>query len=111
VFDNKDHTLWPGQSVSTRLLIKTLKDATVAPDDAIKRGTDGLYAYTVNQDNKAELRKVKVSQSIDGRSVVDEGLNPGDRVITGGQFRVQPGTVVTTAVASSDPAQTKVQQE
>jgi membrane fusion protein, multidrug efflux system len=111
VFDNKDHALWPGQSVSTRLLIKTLKDATVAPDDAIKRSSNGLYAYVVNQDNKAEMRKVKVSQSIDGRSVVDEGLSPGDRVITAGQFRVQPGTVVTTAVASSDPAQTKVQRE
>jgi membrane fusion protein, multidrug efflux system len=111
VFDNKNHALWPGQSVSTRLLIKTLKDATVVPDDAIKHATSGLYAYAVNQDNKAEMRKVKVSQSIDGRSVVDEGLSPGDRVITGGQFRVQPGTLVTTAVASSDPAQTKVQRE
>jgi multidrug efflux system membrane fusion protein len=111
VFDNKNHVLWPGQSVSTRLLVKTLKDATVVPDDAIQHSTDGLYAYTVNQDNKAELRKIKVSQSIDGRSVVDEGLTPGQQVITGGQFKVQPGTIVSTAVASSDPAQAKVRQE
>jgi multidrug efflux system membrane fusion protein len=111
VFDNKNHALWPGQSVSTRLLVKTLKDATVAPDDAIQHGTDGLYAYVVNQDNKAELRKIKVSQSIDGRSVVDDGLAPGDQVITAGQYKVQPGTPVSTAVASSDPAQSKVKQE
>src|SRR5262245_61687337 len=111
VFDNKNHALWPGQSVSTRLLVKTLKDATVVPDDAIQHSTNGLYAYAVNQDNKAELRKVKVSQSIDGRSVVDDGLKPGERVIVGGQFKVQPGTVVTTAVASSDQAPSKVQQE
>jgi membrane fusion protein, multidrug efflux system len=111
VFDNKDHALWPGQSVSTRLLVTTLKDATVVPDDAIQHSTNGLYAYTVNQDNKAELHKVKVSQSIDGRSVVDDGLAPGQQVITGGQFKVQPGTLVTTAVASSDPAPAKVQQE
>src|SRR6266481_7350552 len=111
VFDNKTHTLWPGQSVSTRLLVKTLKDATVVPDDAIQHSTDGLYAYIVNQDNKAEVRKVRVSQSIDGRSVVDEGLSPGQQVITSGQVRVQPGTLVTTAVASSDPAQSKVKQE
>ncbi len=111
VFDNKNHALWPGQSVSTRLLVRTLKDATVVPDDAIQHSTDGLYAYAVSQDNKAELRKVKVSQSIDGRSVVDQGLTPGERVITGGQFKVQPGTVVTTAVASSGPAPSKVQQE
>src|SRR6266704_6441319 len=71
VFDNKDHALWPGQSVSTRLLVKTLKGATVAPDDAIQHGTEGLYAFTVSQENKAELRKIKVTRSIDGRSVVD----------------------------------------
>jgi multidrug efflux system membrane fusion protein len=111
VFDNKNHALWPGQSVSTRLLVKTLKDATVVPDDGVQHSTDGLYAYTVGQDNKAELRKVKVSQSIDGRSVVDQGLSPGERVITGGQFKVQPGSLVTTAVASTGPAPSKVQQE
>jgi multidrug efflux system membrane fusion protein len=111
VFDNKNHALWPGQSVSTRLLVKTLKDATVVPDDAIQHGTDGLYVYAVNSDNKAELHKVKVSQSIDGRSVIDEGLSPGQQVITAGQYKVSPGTLVSTAVASSDPAQAKVQPE
>jgi multidrug efflux system membrane fusion protein len=111
VFDNKNHALWPGQSVSTRLLVNTLKDATVVPDDAVQHGTNGLYAYAVTQDNKAELRKVKVSQSIDGRSVVEEGLKPGERVITGGQFKVKPGSLVTTAVASTDQTPDKVKPE
>jgi multidrug efflux system membrane fusion protein len=111
VFDNKNHALWPGQSVSTRLLLTTLKDASVIPDDAVQHGTDGLYAFAVNQENKAELHKIKVTKSIDGRSVVDEGLSPGQQVITAGQYRVQPGTLVSTAVASSDPAQTKVKPE
>src|ERR1700682_3036048 len=111
VFDNKNHALWPGQSVSTRLLVKTLKDATAGPYEAIQHGSDGLYAYAVNQDNKAELRKLKVSYSIDGRSVVDDGLSPGQQVITAGQYKVQPGTLVSTAVASSELAQPKVKQE
>ncbi|MGX4772494.1 efflux RND transporter periplasmic adaptor subunit [Bradyrhizobium guangdongense] len=112
VFDNREHTLWPGQSVSTRLLVRTLRDATIVPDDAVQHSTDGLYAYTVSQDNKAEVRKIKVSYSIDGRSVVDEGLSPGQQVITGGQYKVQPGSLVSTTVASSDPARkNKVQQE
>ena len=111
VFDNKNHALWPGQSVSTRLLIKTLKDATVVPDEAIQHGTNGLYVYAVNQDNKAELHNVKVSASIDGRSVIEEGLTPGQQVITAGQYKVSPGILVSTAVASSDPAQSKVQPE
>src|SRR5262249_50356147 len=111
VFDNKDHVLWPGQSVSTRLLVRTLKDATVVPDDAVQHGTNGLYSYAVGDDNKAEVRKVKVSYSIDGRSVVDEGLKAGERVITGGQFKVQPGALVASTVATPDPAQNKVKQE
>lgn len=111
VFDNKDRTLWPGQSVSTRLLIRTVKDATVVPDDAVQHSTNGLYAYTVNQENKAELRKLKVGYSIDGRSVIEEGLSPGQQVITGGSFRVQPGSLVSTTVASSDPGQSKVRRE
>ena len=111
VFDNRDHALWPGQSVSTRLLVTTLKDATVVPDDAVQHGSDGLYAYSVNSENKAELRKIKVTQSIDGRSVVDEGLAPGEQVITAGQYKVQPGTLVSTPVASSDAGSPKVSQE
>jgi multidrug efflux system membrane fusion protein len=108
VFENKDHALWPGLSVSTRLLVSTLKGATVVPDEAVQHGTQGLYAFVVGQDNKAELRTVKVSQSIDGRSVIGQGLSPGEKVITTGQFKVAPGTLVSIAVASSDP---KVRQE
>jgi membrane fusion protein, multidrug efflux system len=104
VFENKDHVLWPGQSVSTRLLVSTLKDAVVVPDDAVKHGTDGLYAYAVKQDNKAELRKLKVGKSIDGQTVIEDGLTPGERVIVAGQYRVQPGSVVTTTVADSEPS-------
>ncbi|MBR0773610.1 efflux RND transporter periplasmic adaptor subunit [Bradyrhizobium diazoefficiens] len=111
VFDNKDHALWPGQSVSTRLLVRTLKDATVVPDDAVQHSTNGLYAYTVGPDNKAELHKIKVNYAIDGRSVIEDGLSPGQQVITGGQYKVQPGSLVSTAVASSGPVQNKVRQE
>lgn len=111
VFENKDHALWPGQSVSTRLLLRTLTGATVVPDEAVQHSTDGLYAYTVGSDNKAELHRVKVNYGIDGRSVIDEGLTPGQQVITAGGFKVQPGTLVSTTVASSDPAQGKVRDE
>jgi membrane fusion protein, multidrug efflux system len=43
-FANKDNVLWPGLSVSTRLLVDTLKQVVVVPDDAVQRGPDGLYA-------------------------------------------------------------------
>src|SRR6202047_3298799 len=99
-FQNTDRALWPGQSVLTRLLAPPLTDATVGPEDAVQRGSEGLYAFAVNSDNKAELRKIKVSKSIDGRSVVDQGLSPGERVIVAGQYKVQAGSTVATTVAT-----------
>lgn len=103
IFENKDHALWPGLSVSTRLLVDTLKDATVIPDDAVQHGNDGLYVYIVQDGNKADLRKIKAGQSTDGRTLVESGLTPGEQVIVSGQYRVQPGSPLTTTVASSGP--------
>jgi membrane fusion protein, multidrug efflux system len=61
-FANTDNVLWPGLSVSTRLLIDTLKQATVVPEDAVQRGPNGLYAFVVGNENKVEVRNVKVGQ-------------------------------------------------
>ena len=46
-FANQDHALWPGLSVATRMLVRTLSDAVVIPDDAVQHGPDGLYVYVV----------------------------------------------------------------
>lgn len=109
VFDNADHALWPGQSVSTRLLLDTVKDAVVVPDDAVQHGANGLYVYVVGSDNKAELRQITTGASTNGETIVEKGLAPGQNVIVSGQYRVQPGTVLTTTVADAGHARTKAQ--
>jgi len=101
-FDNKDHVLWPGLSVSTRLLVETIKDATVVPEDAVQHGPDGLFAFVVGDGNKAVVRPIKVRESGNGKSLIDSGLSPGERVVTRGQYRVQAGSLLTTKVAGSD---------
>ena len=106
-FENKDHALWPGLSVSTRLLVNTLKNAVVIPDDAIQHGADGLYVYAVAQGNKAEVRKIKVGPSTNGKTLVDSGIDAGEQVVTRGQYRVQPGSALTVNVASSDQTTAK----
>ncbi|WP_425993328.1 efflux RND transporter periplasmic adaptor subunit [Afipia sp. DC4300-2b1] len=106
-FDNKDHALWPGLSVSTRLLVNTIKDATVMPDDAVQHGNDGLYVYVVTDGNKAGLRKIKIGPSTDGKTLVDSGVTAGEQVVTAGQYRVQPGSALTVNVASSDQTSAK----
>lgn len=100
-FDNKDHALWPGLSVSTRLLIETVKDATVVPEDAVQHGPDGLFAFAVGEGNKAVVRPIKVRETGNGKSLIDSGLAPGEEVVTRGQYRVQAGSLLATKVAGS----------
>jgi multidrug efflux system membrane fusion protein len=100
-FDNKDHVLWPGLSVSTRLLVETVKDAVVVPEDAVQHGPDGLFAFTVGEGNKAVVRPIKVRETGNGKSLIDSGLSPGEEVVTRGQYRVQAGSLLSTKVAGS----------
>jgi membrane fusion protein, multidrug efflux system len=93
-FANTDDVLWPGLSVSTRLLVDTLKQVTVVPEDAVQRGPDGLYAFVIGDGDKVEVRGIKVGQAGDAQAVVLEGLKPGEKVVTQGQYRLQQGSVV-----------------
>jgi membrane fusion protein, multidrug efflux system len=96
-FANQDDVLWPGLSVSTRLLVETLSDVIVVPADAVQRGPNGLYAYVVGVGNKVEMRDIKIAQEGDGLSVVSEGLLPGQNVVTEGQYRLQDGSLAQPA--------------
>jgi multidrug efflux system membrane fusion protein len=104
VFDNKDHALWPGLSVATRLLVNTVTNAAVMPEDAVQHGNDGLYVFVVGGGSKAELRKVTVGPSTDGKVLVQSGVKPGEQVVVSGQYRVQPGSPLAINVASSGQA-------
>jgi membrane fusion protein, multidrug efflux system len=93
-FDNKNGALWPGLSVSTRLLVKTINNVVVVPDSAVQRGPNGLFAYVVSADSKAQLRNLKVGRIEDGQALVEDGLAAGERIVTSGHYRVQAGAAV-----------------
>lgn len=93
-FDNTDNALWPGLSVTTRMLIDTRKDVIVVPQNGVQHGPSGLFAYVIGADGKVSARPIKVSQSGDANAVVSEGLNVGDRIVVAGQSRLFDGALV-----------------
>ena len=60
-FANKDHKLWPGLAVATRLTLGELKNVVVVPTEAIQHGPTGLFVYVVDGQNRAALRPVTVT--------------------------------------------------
>lgn len=95
-FPNKEHMLWPGLSVSTRLTVSVRKDVVLVPFKAVQRSQSGLYVFVIGPDNKVEQRPIKISLSNDSTAVIEDGVKAGDTVVTGGQYRLQAGTLVKT---------------
>ncbi len=93
-FDNKDNALWPGLSVNTRMLIDTLKQVIVVPQNGVQHGPSGLFAYVIGENGKVSVRPINVRQSGDSNAVVTEGLNVGDKIVVAGQSRLFDGALV-----------------
>jgi multidrug efflux system membrane fusion protein len=96
-FANEDHGLWPGMSLDTRLLVRTLNGVAAVPSTAVQRGPQGLYAYVVKPDNTVEMRPVEVGVITADKAVIESGLSVGERVVTAGHYRLQPGASVQVA--------------
>jgi multidrug efflux system membrane fusion protein len=93
-FDNADRALWPGEFVNAVLTLSTLPNAVVAPAGAVQNGQQGAYAYVVKADNTVESRPVTVGRVTPEGTVIEKGLAAGERVVTDGQLRLQPGARV-----------------
>jgi membrane fusion protein (multidrug efflux system) len=50
--------------------------------------------YTVGPDNKALMRAVTTGNRVGELWVIEQGLQPGDRIIVEGQLKVRPGAAV-----------------
>src|SRR5262245_25834269 len=94
VFDNKDDTLFPNQFVNVRLLVDTVKDATVVPVAAIQRGTPGTFVYLVKADDTVEIRVVELGVTDGDRVQITSGLQVGDQVVIDGTDRLRDGAKI-----------------
>jgi RND family efflux transporter MFP subunit len=90
---NDDELLWPGTLVSVELTLRTEEGLTV-PASAVQLSQAGAFVFVV-KDDVASVRPVQVERTVDGVSVVEAGLAPGDVVVTDGQLLLSNGTRVT----------------
>ena len=78
------------------LTLGTSIQATVVPSQAVQIGQDKSFVYVARADGTAEMRTVKPgTTTTDSMTVIEEGLKPGEQVITDGQLRLVPGSKIT----------------
>jgi multidrug efflux system membrane fusion protein len=93
-FDNEDESLFPNQFVNVRLRVQTISDATLIPSDAVQFGSIGTFVYVIGEDDKAKVRKVGIGPNDGPNTVVEEGIDPGERVVVEGTEQLREDTKV-----------------
>jgi len=100
-FPNQDEALWPGQFVEVRVQQQLVKGAITIPSAAVQRGQQGFFVYAVGAGDLVEARPVELGQIAGGHAIVTSGLSAGDKVVTSGSYRLEPGARVTIDDAAS----------
>ena len=93
-FANGDLRLWPGEFVNVVLRLAEQERAVVVPSQAVQTGQQGDYVFVIKPDMTVDSRVVTVGRTINGESVITEGVRPGETVVTDGQVRVVTGSKV-----------------
>jgi membrane fusion protein, multidrug efflux system len=110
MFGNVDDVLWPGEFVNARVLVEMRHEAITVPNAAIQSGPQGLFAWVLASDDTVQPRPIEIGPTAGDSTIAIAGLADGDRVVTAGQYKLQPKTkvVITHGLpAAAEPMATK----
>lgn len=103
--ENPDQVLMPGMYVRAVVGSGVRENALLVPMQGIARDAKGdTTAMVVGKENKVEVRPVKVSRALGDKWLVEDGLQPGDKVIVEGLQKIQPGMPVQATEKGAAPA-------
>jgi membrane fusion protein (multidrug efflux system) len=101
VFPNPEGVLRPGQYAKIRVVENSRKKEPVAPQVAVMDVQGQKMVYVVGKDNVVEARPIKTGLRDKNLIVVEQGLKPGETIITSGLQKVRPGMKVTPTKAAN----------
>ena len=93
-FPNPTGIVRPGQFARIQAVLEERKDALLVPQRAVQEAMEGASVFVVGTDNMVEKRRVKIGPRKGSRWVIEEGLKPGEQVITEGIQKVRQGIEV-----------------
>ncbi|HHA2023389.1 TPA: efflux RND transporter periplasmic adaptor subunit [Enterobacter ludwigii] len=95
LLDNAQRQFTPGLFARVRLPGSAEFKATLVDDKAVLTDQDRKYVYIVDKEGKAQRRDITPGRLAAGLRIVQQGLNPGDKVIVDGLQKVfMPGMPV-----------------
>jgi len=102
LFPNPGNILRPGLFARVRAHVETKQGALLIPQRSVSELQGRYQVAVVGSDNKIDIRTVKAAERIDKLWVIDEGLKPGERVVSEGVQKVRPGMTVQIKPAGAE---------
>lgn len=93
-FDNQDERLWPGEFVNVRVVLSVRRHVPTVPAQTVLEGAEGHFVYIIKPDNTVERRSVDLATVENGKAVIAKGVQPGERVVVDGQYRLNNGAKI-----------------
>jgi len=100
---NPEAKLQPGMFVKATVTGANRPNALVVPQRAVQETSNGHIIRVVSSTGTAEFRPVIVGDWVGEDWVIEQGLNPGEQVITDGFQRLAPGMPVKVTSAALVP--------
>lgn len=94
IFDNPEGKLIPGLFAKVCLGSSAKQNAILISDKAISTDQNKKFVYIVTPENKVAYREIKISGTVNGLRIVDDGLKIGEKIIVQGIQKVRPEAVV-----------------
>lgn len=110
-FANADQRLTPGQFVNVVLKLAEAPNAIVVPAAAVQAGQQGQFVYVIKPDHTVAAQPVTVGQTVANQTVIQSGVQSGDRVVVDGQFNLTPGATVQEKAQDQTQDQTQDGQQ
>lgn len=94
---NPDRVLLPGQFTKVKLLLDVRENATVVPIKSVLIEKGGAFIYVMRRDTTVERRFIELGPEFQNNVVVERGLSAGERIVTEGYHKLNPGMKVRLA--------------
>jgi RND family efflux transporter MFP subunit len=95
--------LRPGQYGRVRVTSDIRQGALLVLQRAVQELQDQYNIVVIGPDNKASIRSVRVGPRVGDLWVIEEGLQPGEKVVVEGLQRLRDGMTVNAVAAAAAP--------
>ena len=94
VFNNKEHLYKPGMTVRAKITLPEREHLVVPRNSIFTRDNEVGTVYVKNEEDKVFSKNVTLGGSVEGYSIIKNGLDGNEEIVVGGGRQLEEGQAV-----------------